>query len=40
VAEPFFLALEAEIECFPAMIPDDLKKAAPHFERALREFGG
>lgn len=40
VAEPFFLALEAEIEYYPAMSPDDLKKAAPHFERALREFGG
>lgn len=39
-AEPFFLALEAEVEFYPAMLPEDLKKAAPHFERALREFGG
>ncbi len=39
VAEPFFLAMEAGIECYPAMNPDDLKKAAPHFERALKEFG-
>jgi len=40
IAEPFFLAMEAEIDCYPAMNPEDLKKAAPHFERALREFGG
>lgn len=40
VAEPFFLAIEAAIEFYPAMIPADLQKAAPHFEHALREFGG
>lgn len=39
VAEPFFLALEAAIEFYPAMIPADLQKAAPYFEKAVREFG-
>lgn len=39
VAEPFFLALEAAIEFYPAMIPADLQKAAPYFEKVVREFG-
>ncbi len=39
VAEPFFLALEAAIEFYPAMIPADLQKAASHFEKAVREYG-
>jgi len=40
VAEPFFLAFEAAVDFYPAMIPADLQKAAPHFEKAVREFGG
>jgi hypothetical protein len=40
VAEPFFLALDAAVEYYPAMTPSDLQKAGPHFERAVREFGG
>ncbi len=39
VAEPFFLAFEAAVDYFPAMIPADLQKAAPYFEKAVREFG-
>jgi hypothetical protein len=40
VAEPFFLAFDAAVEFYPAMTPADLQKAAPHFEKAVREFGG
>ena len=39
VAEPFFLALDAAVDYYPAMIPADLQKAAPYFEKAVREFG-
>jgi len=39
VAEPFFLGLNAGVEYFPAMVPADLQKAAPHFEKAVKEYG-
>jgi hypothetical protein len=35
-AEPWFLALNAGVECVPAMIPADLQKAAPDVERAVK----
>ena len=40
IAEPWFLALNARIEVTPAMVADDLKKAGPDLERAVKSFGG
>lgn len=39
IAEPWFLGLNASIEATPAMIPDDLKKAAPAVQQAVKLFG-
>ncbi|MGH9359928.1 MAG: DUF3303 family protein [Terriglobia bacterium] len=38
-AEPWFLALNASIEATPAMVPDDLRKAAPAIEQAVKNYG-
>ncbi len=39
VAEPWFLAFNAEVELHPAMTPDDLMKAAPAIEQAVKKYG-
>jgi uncharacterized protein DUF3303 len=39
VAEPWFLAFNATIELHPVMIPDDLKKATPHIQQAVKKYG-
>jgi len=39
IAEPFFLALGADVEIHPAMIPEDLMKAGPAIEAAAAKFG-
>ncbi len=38
IAEPWFLAFNARVECHPAMTVADLKKAAPGFEKAIRKY--
>jgi hypothetical protein len=38
VAEPWMLALNASIEIHPVMAPDDLKKAAPYIEQAVKKY--
>lgn len=38
IAEPWFLALNASIEATPAMTADDLRKAAPAIEQAVKQF--
>jgi hypothetical protein len=38
VAEPWFLAFDAHIEFHPAMNLDDLKKAAPGIEKAVKNY--
>jgi hypothetical protein len=39
IAEPWFLALNAAIEVTPAMTPEDLMKAGPAVERAVKAHG-
>jgi len=39
VAEPFFLALNAKINLWPAMTPQDLANGMPGLEKAVKEFG-
>jgi Domain of unknown function (DUF3303) len=39
IAEPWFLALNASIEATPAMVPEDLQKARPAIEQAVKSFG-
>lgn len=38
IAEPWFLALNASIECTPVMLPADLQKAGPAIERAVKTY--
>ena len=39
LAEPWFLAFEAEIDARPVMPPEDLAKAAPDIRAAVEKFG-
>jgi hypothetical protein len=39
IAEPWFLALNASIEATPAMVPEDLRKAGPAIEKAVKTYG-
>ena len=39
LAEPWFLAFNATIEALPAMVAEDLAKAAPAIERAVKKYG-
>ena len=39
IAEPWFLALNASIEVTPAMVPEDLQKAGPAIDRAVKTYG-
>ncbi len=39
IAEPWFLALNASIEAVPAMIPEDLQKAASAIEQVVKNYG-
>jgi hypothetical protein len=38
VAEPWFLAFNAQLEFHPVMVPDDLAKAAPSIEQAAKKY--
>ena len=38
LAEPWFLALDAQVEFHPAMNVDDLKKASSGMEKAVKQF--
>jgi hypothetical protein len=39
IAEPFFLWLKADIEFIPVMTPEDLMKAGPSIESAVKMWG-
>jgi hypothetical protein len=39
LAEPWFLAFNADVEVTPAMTAQDLAKAAPAIEKAVKKFG-
>ena len=39
VAEPWFLAFDASIDATPVMLPEDLAKAGPAIENAVKKFG-
>jgi len=39
IAEPWFLALNASVECTPAMVPEDIQKAGPAIDRAVKTNG-
>lgn len=39
-AEPWFLAFNASVEFHPTMTPEDLMKAGPAIEEAIKKYGG
>jgi hypothetical protein len=39
VAEPWMLAFNASIEFHAVMVPEDLAKAGPDFERVVKKYG-
>jgi hypothetical protein len=39
LAEPWFLALNAAIQATPVMLPEDLRKATPAIEQAVKTYG-
>jgi hypothetical protein len=38
IAEPWFLAFNALIEIHPVMVPEDLMKAGPDIEQAVKKY--
>ena len=38
IAEPFFLAFDATVEFEPVMTPEDLAKAGPDMEKAVKNY--
>lgn len=38
IAEPWFLAFNASIEIHPVMVPEDLARAAPAIDRAVKSY--
>jgi hypothetical protein len=39
MAEPWFLAVNASIEATPVMLAEDLEKAGPSIEQAVKKYG-
>ncbi len=39
IAEPWFLAFNAAVELIPVMVPEDLMKAGPAIEEAVKKYG-
>ncbi|MGD0663712.1 MAG: hypothetical protein ABSD38_37225 [Syntrophorhabdales bacterium] len=38
IAEPWFLAFNAHVEMHPVMVPEDLAKAGPAIEQAVKKY--
>jgi len=38
VAEPWFLAFNAQVEMHPVMVPEDLAKAGPAIDQAVKKY--
>ena len=39
LAEPWFLAINARLDIIPVMVPEDLNKAGPAIEQAVKKYG-
>lgn len=39
ISEPWFLAFNAGVEWHPVMLPEDLERAGPAIEEAVKKFG-
>ena len=39
LVEPFFLAFNANVECFPVMVPEDLMAAGADIGEAVQKYG-
>ena len=39
LVEPFILAFNASVECFPVMVPEDLMAAGPDIGAAVQKYG-
>jgi hypothetical protein len=39
ITEPFWIAFNCNVEVQPVMTPEDLAKAGPHIEHAIRRYG-
>lgn len=39
LAEPFFIALKADVDIIPVMTPEDLGKAGPAIQAAFKKWG-
>ena len=39
LVEPFFLAFNASVECFPVMVPEDLMNAGSAIGAAVQKYG-
>ena len=39
LVEPFFLAFNASVECFPVMVSEDLMAAGPDIGAAVQKYG-
>ena len=39
LVEPFFLAFNASVECFPVMVPEDLMAAGEDIGEAVQKYG-
>ena len=39
LAEPWFLAFDAEVQMWPVFTPDEMPQAVPHIDAAVEKYG-